>query len=252
MSQNVLNQYFMQERWMRAVGGPRYVQLAQHIMTLIENGTLPPEAQIPPERELANIASVSRVTVRQAIEELVKRGYIDQRQGIGTFVRSQPVRHSQNSEALTGFTEFMSRQGQTPVTQVLTAGIFTPTPSEMVSLSLGPKDKVSRLKRLRSINAVPMALEHTSIPADILPHPDHINGSLYDALRAQNTAPVRATQRIRAYNLNKSEADLLDMRADAAVLRITRHSFLASGRAVELTIGLYRSDLYEITSDLSI
>ncbi len=247
-----LNRYFMPERWMRAVGGPKYVQLSQYVLSLIENGTLPPNTQLPPEREMASIASVSRVTIRQAIEELVKRDVLEQRRGIGTFVKPQPIRHVQNADALISFTEYMSQHGHTPVTQVLSAGIFTPTPSEMVSLSLGSKDKVSRLKRLRSINTVPMALEHASLPTDILPDPDCLGASLYDVLRQQNTAPVRATQRIRAYNLNKSEANLLNMRVDAAVLRITRHSFLASGRAVELTVGVYRSDLYEITSDLSI
>lgn len=236
---------------MRAVSAPRYVQLAQHIIALIENGTLPPNAKIPPERELANIASVSRVTVRQAIDELGKRGHIEQRRGVGTFIKSQPVRHVQNAGALTSFTEFMSAKGQKPNTQVLSAGVFTPTPNEVEALSLGSKDKVSRLKRLRSLGDTPMALEHASIPADILPQPEHVHGSLYDLLGDQNTAPVRATQRIRAHNLNKTEADLLDMRTDAAVLRITRQSYLASGRAIELTIGLYRSDLYEITCDLS-
>lgn len=237
---------------MRAVGAPRYLQLAQHITSLIENGILPPNAKIPSERELANIASVSRVTVRQAIDELGKQGHIDQRHGVGTFVKSKPVRHVQNAGALTSFTEFMSTKGQIPNSRVLSAGVFTPTPNEIEALSLGSNDKVSRLKRLRSLGDIPMALEHASIPTDILPRPELVQASLYDLLRDQNTAPARATQRIRAHNLNRTEADLLKMRTDAAVLRVTRQSYLESGRAIELTIGLYRSDLYEITSDLSI
>ncbi len=69
------------DAWLGHSAGPRYVQLRHRLETGIESGDLPPDSSLPPEREVADITGLSRVTVRKAIQELVKLGgLVEQRQ----------------------------------------------------------------------------------------------------------------------------------------------------------------------------
>ena len=238
------------ERWYRSDRGPRYTQLYRHIAAAIGSGALQPGSQLPPERDLAEMAEVSRVTVRNAVAHLVSAGLLEQRRGAGTFVRPQPQRLEQSLSRLVSFTEYMQQRGKTSTSQVLMRGLFAPRPEEQMALGLTSTDRVARIERLRSADGVPMAIEWSSLPEDILPDPDLVQTSLYTVLRATGGAPVRAVQRITAINVLAVEATLLNLPDGAAVLRIDRTGYLPSGRPIEFTRGLYRSDIYDFIADL--
>ena len=95
-----------------------------------------------------------------------------------------------------------------------------------------------------------MALEKSSLPRDVLPDPGQVTTSLYTVLRGNGVSPTRAIQRITAVNLAADEARLLNLAIGAAVLQIDRTAYLASGRPIEFTRGLYRSDIYDFVSEL--
>ena len=235
--------------WFHAGRGPRYEQLYRHLAQAIADGTLAQETQLPPERELAELAQVSRVTVRKAVAQLVADGVLDQRRGAGSFVRAARHREPYLSKLLS-FTEYMLHRGKTPTSSVIAQGLFPPTPDEQLALGLSAADRVARIERLRAADGVAMAVEWVALPQDILPDPGLVGRSLYDHLRAQGTAPSRAVQRIKAVNLPASEAGLLNLPEGAAVLRIERTGFLPSGRPIEFTRGLYRSDIYDFVAEL--
>ena len=250
MDQAADSPVFSPERWFRSGHGPRYTQLYRHIAAVIGSGVLETDAQLPPERELAELADVSRVTIRKAVARLVEEGLLDQRRGSGTFVRPLPPKMEHSLSALLSFTEFMRQRGKTSTSQILRRGLFLPTPDEQMALGLAGADRVARVDRLRSADGVPMALEYSSLPQDILPDPDRIETSLYDVLRARGNAPTRAVQRITAVNLAASDAQLLQLPDGAAVLRIDRTAYLPTGRPIEFTRGLYRSDIYDFVAEL--
>ncbi len=236
--------------WFRDGRGPRYLQLYRHLSTAITTGQLEPDGQLPPERDLAELAQVSRVTVRKAVAQLVSDGLIDQRRGAGSFVRAQGPKLEQSLSRLTSFTEYMLARGKVSTSQVLVSGHFAPTPDESMALGIASSDKVARIERLRHADGIPMAIERSSLPADILPNPERVETSLYTILREDGGAPVRAIQRITAINLAAHEAQLLNLAEGAAVLRIDRTGYLGSGRPIEFTRGLYRSDIYDFVADL--
>lgn len=238
------------DQWYRDGRGPRYKQLYRYIGGLVSSGELVAEDQLPSEREIADLAQVSRVTVRKAISELVSDGVIDQRQGAGSFVRGTANRFEQSLSSLVSFTENLQARGITSASQTLLKGLFRPTPAEAMALGLSPHHQVARIHRLRSGDGVPMALEYSSLPEDILPRPDKINLSLYEILRARGTAPTRAIQRVTAVNATAPVAEHLELAEGAAVLQIERTAYLASGRPIEFTSGLYRSDIYDFVSEL--
>lgn len=241
---------FHPDRWFRPNRGPRYVQLYRHIAAAIASGALERDAQLPPERDLAELAGVSRVTVRQAVAQLVTEGLLEQRRGAGTFVRPQPQKMEQSLSALLSFTEYMRARGKTSTSQIIRRGLFLPTPDEQMALGLPSGERVARVDRIRSADGVAIALEYSSLPQDILPDPDAVQTSLYDVLRATGCAPTRAVQRINAVNIALEEARLLNLVENAAVLRVDRTAYLPSGRPIEFTRGFYRSDIYDFVAEL--
>lgn len=250
MSADAHAELFAPDAWFAPGRGPRYVQLSRHIAALVAAGELAADTQLPPERDLAEIAAISRVTVRQAVAQLVEEGLLEQRWGAGTFVCAPHSKMEHSLSNLLSFTEYMRQRGKTPTSKVLQRGLFQPSPDEQIALGLSSGAQVARIERLRSADDIPMAVEWSSLPVDILPNPHDVGTSLYDVLRARDLAPVRAVQRITAVNLPTPEARLLSLPEGAAVLRIDRTGYLPSGRPIEFTRGLYRSDIYDFVAEL--
>lgn len=236
--------------WLSASAGPRYVQLRNRLSEGIEKGILAPASPLPPEREIAAITDLSRVTVRKAIQDLVEDGLIVQKHGSGSFVAQKAPQIEQSLSRLTSFTEDMSRRGMVSASRWLERGIFMPSPDEVMALALAPDASVSRIVRLRTANGKPMAIERASLPLDILPNPLAVETSLYEVLEKSDLRPIRALQKISAINLDEANATLLDIPVGSAGLKIERTSYLADGRVAEFTQSIYRGDAYNFVAEL--
>ena len=240
------------EHWLNPANGPLYVQLRKRIEAGIASGFLAPDMPLPPEREIAAITDLSRVTVRKAIAELVERGLILQKQGSGSFVAPARPRVEQSLSRLTSFSEDMARRGYRSEMDWLERGLFLPSAEEVETLGLAPGDQVARLARLRRADGRPMAIERASLPTAILPNPLAVTRSLYEVLGAAGLRPVRAVQKISAINLGAADAELLGVQPMAAGLRIERVSYLPDGRVAEFTKSIYRGDAYDFVAELRI
>ncbi|MGV2977403.1 GntR family transcriptional regulator [Roseibium alexandrii] len=246
----MLNDFLMPDHWFSQNAGPRYVQLRHRLEEAIKTGLLPASSSLPPEREIAELTGFSRVTVRKAIQEMVKDGTIEQRQGSGSFVREATQRVEQSLSHLTSFTEDMANRGMQTTSRWLERGVFMPTTEEVATLSLTPDDQVARIYRLREAGGQPMALERAALPLDILPNPLEVVTSLYEVLAKHGHRPVRAVQKIAAVNLEPDDAHLLSVPEGTAGLRIQRISYLEAGRVAEFTQSIYRGDAYDFVAEL--
>lgn len=231
-------------------GGPRYLQLKRGIEDAVRRGVIKPGDALPSERDLAARIEISRVTVRKAVQHLVREGVLVQRHGSGTYVAPQPHRVEQSLSALTSFAEDMARRGMDVHSVWLDRGIYVPSPLETVTLGLGASDNVARVSRLRVSGDTPLCVERASLSAALLPDPENVGTSLYAHLDRSRHRPVRAIQRIRAENLGEADAALLEVAPGAASLHIERISYLASGRVVEFTRSTYRGDTYDFVAEL--
>ena len=247
-----ITEFLKPDIWFDQGAGPRYVQLRRRLEEAIQSGVLPPNSSLPPEREIAEITDLSRVTVRKAMHELVQQGAIEQRQGSGSFVRESTARVEQSLRHLTSFTEDMQQRGLETTSKWLERGVFLPTEEEVSVLGLGAEDSVAQIYRLREAGGQPMALERAALPLSILPNPLEVTTSLYATLGVIGHRPVRAIQKISAINLESTEADLLNVAEGTAGLRIQRLSFLEDGRVAELTRSLYRGDAYDFVAELQL
>lgn len=240
-----------QDYWFSRGSGPRYRQLARHLKETITSGVLAADALLPPERDMAEQAGVSRVTIRKAIAELAGQGLLRQRQGSGTYVEAAPrPQLTQSLSSLVSFSETMARRGYSASSRVLEEGFHPASPAETVALGLDAGARVARVRRLRMADPGPLALETSTLPEDVLPDPGAVDQSLYAVLRATGHAPVRALQRVRAVNLNAPEAELMGVERGTAFLQIERTGYLANGRPVEFTVGVYRSDIYDFLAEV--
>ena len=225
---------------------PLYMQLANKLQAGISSGDWRANEALPSERMLSDMLAVSRVTARKAIDMLCERGMLTRRRGSGTYITpklEQPL------SRLTSFSEELSQRGFTAGSQWLEREIGVAAPLELLSLGLSPNMPVVRLKRLRTADDVVMAIETTTIPAIHMPDPESVTDSLYGYLEAHGAIPMRALQHIRAVNATAEQARLAGLPPGAAMLHITRVSYLESGAAVELTHSYCRSDYYEFVAE---
>jgi GntR family transcriptional regulator len=247
-----LTHIFSPERMLAAGTGPLYVKLRRTLEEALRAGTLRQGDALPAERDIAEYAAVSRVTVRKAIDDLVADGLLVRRHGSGTFVTRPVSKVEQRLSQLTSFTEDMARRGIKARSEWLHKGIHTPSPDEMMILGLAADTRVSRLSRLRIADDQPLAIEHASVSGEFLPDPSTVTTSLYEELERRQVRPIRAVQRISATNMKEADAGLLGVPVGAAGLSIERISYLATGRAVEFTRSLYRGDAYDFVAELTI
>jgi GntR family transcriptional regulator len=226
---------------------PLYLQLAERIAAAITARRLRQGQALPPERSLVERLGLSRTTVRRAVEELAARGLVASQHGSGTFVAS---RLDQPLARLSSFTDDMHARGRTASCVIVECGVRFPSPDEAMALALSARDKVSFLIRVRLADGEPLALEHATVPARLLPDPAEVGGSLYAALLTRDAAPVRALQRMRAAMASAEDAAHLDIAVGSPVMATIRHGYLADGSAVEFTRSTYRGDRYDFIAEM--
>jgi GntR family transcriptional regulator len=227
---------------------PLYQQLQRVLRDAIEKRVLDADDALPAERDLAADFSVSRITVRKAIDGLVGEGLLVRQHGSGTFVRP---RVEKNFSKLTSFSEDMRARGRNPRSVWLHKGAGSVTPEEALALRLSPGTPVFRFHRIRFADDAPMAIEYATVVASCLGSVEAVKTSLYEALEKTGHRPVRALQRLRAVLLNGEQAERLGAKERDAGLLVERLGFLADRTAVEFSQSFYRGDTYDFVAELS-
>ncbi|MGO1319283.1 MAG: GntR family transcriptional regulator [Galactobacter sp.] len=228
---------------------PLWFQIATRLQKAITSGEIPAGTRLENEISIGERLGLSRPTVRRAIQELVDKGLVVRRRGIGTQVVqgavSRPVE-------LTSLYDDMQRGHLSPVTEVL-AHETVPAP-ERVAEQLGLKtgDDVVRLRRLRSTGDVPVAVMENYLPPDVADFSTEelTAHGLYELMRKRRVTIKVAQQRIGARRVHAEESRLLDLEKGAPVLTMERTAFDASGRAVEYGHHCYRPDMYTFETSL--
>ena len=222
---------------------PLYHQLAEQLTASIEDGRLKPGDPFENELALAERLDLSRPTVRRAIAELVNRGLLVRRRGVGTTVASQVIHRR---DELTSLYDDMVRRGQEPVTEVISFSTDDVNPVAAEALGVPADAHLVSVERLRSVDGTPTALMHNWLPPQFadLTAADLENASLYAILRTRGVRPVIAHQTIGARRPATRERKLLGLAAGDPLLTMTRKAYAANGSAVEYGDHCYRYDQY--------
>lgn len=227
---------------------PLYFQVAQAFEKAIVDGYLKPGDRFENELALAKRLSLSRPTTRRAIQELVDKGMLVRKRGVGTQVVQTPVHRPVE---LTSLFDDLARAGQEPATTVLEYNIG-PAPEEIAAqLNLAAGADVLTLRRLRTSGGQPLALMTNYLPAALAPERDELErAGLYQALRSRGVHIRLARQRIGAKAADRDEARLLDEKPKAPLLVMNRTAFDDSGRIVEYGSHAYRASRYYFETTL--
>jgi GntR family transcriptional regulator len=227
---------------------PMYFQIATKIEQAIGDGTLPPGARLENEIALGERLGLSRPTVRRAIQELVGKGLLVRRRGIGTQVVQRPLTRKVE---LTSLYDDLERGEKHPSTELLGREVIPADDQLADVLSVPVGSDVLHVRRLRSSDGVPLAVLENFLPAEFtdIADDDLRARGLYQLLRVRGTMMSVAHQRIGARAATTAESRLLEIKAHGPVLTMERTAYNNNGKAVEFGRHCYRPDLYsfEIT-----
>lgn len=233
----------------RASPVPLYFQLASRMEHAISDGTLRPGARLENEIALADRLGLSRPTVRRAIQELVGKGLLVRRRGLGTQVVQRPLTRKVE---LTSLYDDLQQGSRHPATVLLSRAVIGADERIAEILSVPADSPILHIRRLRSADDVPLAILENFLPAEFvdISEEDLRARGLYQLLRSRGTTMSVARQRIGARSATLEESKLLEIKARGPLLTMDRTAFSNNGRAIEYGHHCYRPDLYSFETTL--
>lgn len=228
---------------------PLYFQVSQRLEVAIRDGSIPPGSRLENELSIASRLNVSRPTIRRAIQELVDKGLLVRRRGVGTqVVQGQVTRPVE----LTSLYEDLQGSQHAPSTRVLDYGVRAAPERTADTLGIREGSEVFYTRRLRFTDGVAVAILENYLPAAFrdITASDLENQGLYQILRSRGVTFRIANQRIGARLAQGDEAELLEIERAGPLLTMDRTAYDADGRAIEHGHHCYRPDLYSFETTL--
>jgi GntR family transcriptional regulator len=223
-----------------------YVQIKQSIIDKIKKGYYSPGLCLPSERDLCVAHNASRMTVRQAINELFNEGYVYKIQGKGTFVSGRKL--EQDLAKLTSFSYDMKLRGLKPGSRNIR--IFEEKATVLVAenLQLTPGKPVIVLERLRTADNEPLAIQRSYLVKDLfsdIEQYDFQEQSLYELMEKKKGIVItKALQSLETIYITDVNAALLEIPNNSIGLFMRRQTFSSDMHPVEYVESIYRGDKY--------
>lgn len=225
---------------------PVYYQLKEEIIAKINSGIWNSGDCIASERELCELYGVSRMTIRQAIGELVQEGILNRIKGKGTYVCEPSVRQKD----MMSFTEIIKQTGKELKTEILEfEKINTPEPL----LSLLKSDEVYSILRRRNVEGQCIAVEKVLISTNLIPNMNRedFNGSLYTLLDNSGHIVEYSDSTIVALLPDEKLKKLFKVTEDVPLLKISSKTFCQKNNLLYLEEAIYRSDKFKLNVNIS-
>jgi GntR family transcriptional regulator len=236
-----------------SITSPRTTKQSQtrdRVFDLIE--TLGVGQAIPSERQLSVDLGVSRLTVRAALDELVREGYLDRRRGSGTYVREPKIAQELT---MTSFSEDMQLRGMRPGSRTLSLETTLAGAYLGRCLHVSPSERILVAKRLRLADDETMAIETLHVPELLVPgltRADFDQTSFYELLTGRyGIEIVGGTQTIEPTVTNEEESEALGVPLHSPAFQFERTTRAEDGSTVEFVRSIYRGDRYRLVTELS-
>lgn len=230
-----------------------YARIEEAIATEIAQGEYRPGDQLPTEDELLQRFEVSRITVRRAIQNLVRRGLLEIRRGRGTFVVEPRIEAELTK--LSGFVEDMNAAGRRASARVVSQRVVSATARIADRLQLGRGTRVMRIKRVRLADSVPISFDETYLPLElgkkIVRHNLRMR-PIFTLLEEKYGVPlVEADYELEAVPASKIVAEALQVKVGTPIFQIERTSKTTNREPIDYEVLSYRGDLVRFITKLS-
>lgn len=222
---------------------PLYIQLMESIETEIISQRYSPGDRLPSEKELSSMYSVSIITVRRAVSNLIEKGVLSRRQGKGTFV-SKP-RFKKDIKQVYGFSDVCERLGMVSGGKMLDNKVVTASPSICKSLGLPSESQVVYIRRVRYVNKEPVSIEKNYFPLEYgaLLAGSFDDNSLFKFLQKNMGVTVASSERyIEICYATAEEGEVLEVKKGAALLYIRSVAYDEEGHPVYVGRQIYNGD----------
>lgn len=232
---------------------PLYCKLAESIEEKINEGIWKQGSRIPSERELSMMYGMSRITVRNAIDELARQGKLEKVQGKGTFVLSKSI--IQNLGNVYSFSREMEKQGKISSTKLLSRELLKADRKLADRLGINEGERIIYIERLRCADGcIPIMIERTYFvfeTYDFILNIDLEKESLYKSLENDYGIVInKAVETFKACELNPLECKLLNCAKNQYGLLVKRTSY-SNDRIVCYSTIVLKGDIFEFTVKLS-
>ena len=231
---------------------PIYIQLRDIVHEIIENRNIKDNARLPSENVLSTAFNISRMTVRRAIQELVREGYLYIKRGEGTFINRAPK--TQMLFKLDGFSAEVAKMGyhsHSKVLEVIQVIDFEKYEAAYGSLHVKHKKPVIMIKRVRYLENIPVALETSFLKAEIgkplLERKQDESLSIYSYIENELGIILSQAEHILEPGIaNKDIADKLEIKPGVPILTVKGTTYSNNGIPIEYLEGIYRGDKYKL------
>lgn len=232
---------------------PLYGKVEEILASEIARGVLKPGDRLPSEDQLLTRFAVSRITVRRAVQNLIQRGVLEIRRGLGTYVLAPKI--SQELTRLTGFVEDMAVHGRKASARVVSKDVVAADSTVARQLHIGKGTYVMRIERVRLADSIPMSFDETYLPLNVgkrIVRNDLRIKPIFTLLEEEYGIPLAEAEYVleaAAASMHVSEA--LGVKAGSPILRIERTSYTEMGQPIDYEILYYRADLIRFTTRLA-
>ncbi len=232
---------------------PLYAQVEAVLVASISDGTFPPGSRLPNESDLIERFSVSRTTIRQTIQNLIRRGLIEIRRGKGTFVTQPKI--TQELTELSGFVEDMHALGRHPSARLLDKQIVPASESVAHQLALTTGTLVMRIQRVRLADGMPLSFDETYLPRDIgekVVENDLETEPIFSLLEQKYNLPlVGAEYQLEAVSADAAVAQALGISKGNPIFLIERTTYTAGYQPIDYEKLYYRGDQIRFVTHLA-
>jgi GntR family transcriptional regulator len=221
-----------------------HAQISHWLIGQLSDGRVAVGARLPGERSLASYLGVSRMTLRQALDELERAGFVTRNRGRGGGAVVASPRVECDLSGLPGFSHQVRESNLAAGSRVLVAELAEAAGSVAKALGLSVGSPVYRIERIRLANGAPLAIERSVFPAGLcagmLDRP--LEGSLYELLAELGLEPHSAREKLQSVGASETDADLLEVGVGDPVTMVERVASTSSGAPVEFSIDMFRGD----------
>ena len=218
---------------------PAYIKLENEIRERIENSTLKIGDKLESEREISKSYSISRMTVRQAIGDLVNEGILERKKGLGTFVCAPKV--TQNDIA--SFTDIVSKMGLKAETEVVN---FSKCSKDNEYSSEFNGKIIYEIERRRIAENEVIGIEKAYIPSDIIGNIkiSSLEGSLFKYLEEQGIVIKGSKAKIQAVLINSSYQKLFETDKNIPLLMVESRYLNDDNKLIFIEKSVYNCDRF--------
>ncbi|WP_187445620.1 GntR family transcriptional regulator [Bacillus infantis] len=227
----------------------KYKKIEEYILEKIKSGEYTKGQSIETEQELAEKFSVSRVTVRQATNNLVAKGYLSRSQGSGTYVSSQKI--VGRSTAAKSFTEEMKEMGKEASTDIIEFKIIPAHNEIAAKLQIENESPIYFIKRLRKADNVPMMFETSYMSVTAYPDLSYedISNSKYKYIEEVKNQTIAHSHHVVVPVMPTEEVmKCFNCDPDQPLLKILNTTYLTSGKVLDYSDMILNSNHYQYQS----